>query len=945
MFTFCKEGIMMRTVTGLLLVCLMSALAFGASDSKKVQGPSATRPDTSAPDSWGYTWVKSTEPGGPSFRWVDIATRGTQVTGLGDDNFVGPFPMQLAFPYYWYTVSSFYVGSNGFINFSAPGNFAPPFAQFPNTSAPNDLLAICVGDLVLSGQAGAGGQCYYWSNGTDSVVVSFINVTEWESTVNPNTRHTFQVVLNKADSSITYQYGLQQGRYNSTNNTRLSIGMENATGQIGLNYVYSTAPPHALMPDSGLAIKFKRTVNTGLQVVDAGIVGGLNVSNLGKVIKAGTSDSVRCVAKNFGTAALTNVRITYQVSKALETYRDTVFIASMAPSAQVNITFPRVFTPTSTGSYSARFDAFVTGDVGPGNNTKTAEIFVAPFAVGQSTRIQFESGTASGSINWIGGGGMGVLFDSPVYPVRIETVFVQVAAITANPMTVEILDGSSGSPGTVLATRSVTAVVGMNAVVFTSDSIRISSGKWFVGARGQMAFSYEATAPISYRSWEYTGGWAPYRSGDLQDIIIRATVRQEAPVVYSWTTQTSGTTQALRAVKTVSSTVGWIAGASGTVLRTTNGGTTWTSVAGPQVAGNTVYAIDALSATTAFVTTSPAAGTYIFRTTNGGTSWDTVFTQGTGGFLDAIKMFDANNGMAVGDPVGGKWTILRTTNGGSSWARIATEPLLVGTESGFNTSFSSIGSTNIWFGTNNSRVYRSTDGGATWSSGTTAFVSSTGVGFGDTQYGVAGGSGTTGAARSTDGGATWTTVTLPSTGSIYGIAGKGSNFWAVRGTVVAKSTNQGATWDTAYAGAIGAFRHLDFLWDGTNGYGWAVTSTGGIAKYGVVTTAVGDDVVNGLPQEFTLMQNYPNPFNPTTNIRYGLPRAAHVSVKIYNLLGQEVAQLKDEVESAGTHDVVWLGRNTAGHTVASGVYFYQLEARPVDGSSQFNSFKKMLLLK
>ena len=130
-----------------------------------------------------------------------------------------------------------------------------------------------------------------------------------------------------------------------------------------------------------------------------------------------------------------------------------------------------------------------------------------------------------------------------------------------------------------------------------------------------------------------------------------------------------------------------------------------------------------------------------------------------------------------------------------------------------------------------------------------------------------------------------------------------------------------------------------------DGYGWAVTATGGIAKRGVVTTGVDDDIVNGLPQEFSLMQNYPNPFNPSTNIRYGLPRAAHVSVKIYNLLGQEVMQLKDELESAGTHDVVWLGRNTAGHNVASGVYFYQLEARPVDGSSPFNSFKKMLLLK
>ncbi len=939
---------MMRTITGLLLlVCLMSAFAFGASDSKKAQAPSPAHPDTSAPDSWGYTWVKSTDAGGPQFKWIDISTTGTAVAGLTDDNVVGPFDLRWNFPYYWYTANRFKVGSNGYITFdNSTTAFSPPFAACPTAAAPNDMMAVCVGDLVFSGQAGAAGQCYYWSNGNDSLVVSFINVTEWESVINANTKHTFQVILNKNDSSITYQYGLQQGRYNSTNNTRLCIGMENATGTIGLNYAFSTAPPHALMPDSGLAIKFKRTVNTGLQITDAGVVGGLNASNIGKVWKFGVTDTVQAVVKNFGTANLTNVRVTYAISKTAQTtVFDTVFVAALAAGATTTVSFPRLFTPAVTGSYSALFSVFVPNDALASNNTKTAEIAVASFALGQSTTLQFESGTAGGSINWIGGGGMGVMFDTPVYPVRIETVYVNVAAVTTQPMTVEILDGSSGVPGSVLATRSVTAVVGMNAVVFTSDSVRISSGRWFVGARGQMAFSYETTAPIAYRSWEYTGGWAPYRSGDLQDVIIRATVRQVAPVSYSWATQTSGTALALRTVKTVSSTVAWIGGASGTVLRTTDGGATWTSVGGGPMTGNTIYSIDALSATTAFVTTSPAAGSYIFRTTNGGTSWDTVYTQGVGGFIDAIKMFDANNGMAVGDPVDGKWTILKTSNGGSSWARIATEPVQAGTESGYNTSFASVGSTNIWFGTNNSRVYRSTNGGATWSFASTSFTASTGVGFADAQYGIAGGSGTTGAARSIDGGGTWTTVTLPSTGSIYGVAGKGPNFWAVRGTVVVKSTNQGATWDTSYAGAIGAFRHLDFLWSGTQGYGWAVTSTGGIAKYGPVTTGVNDDIVGGVPQEFSLMQNYPNPFNPSTNIHYGLPRAAHVSVRIYNLLGQEVAQLKDEIENAGTHEVVWLGRNTAGTSVASGVYFYQLEARPVDGTSPFNSFKKMLLLK
>ncbi|MEK9138589.1 MAG: hypothetical protein AAB393_15810, partial [Bacteroidota bacterium] len=158
-----------------------------------------------------------------------------------------------------------------------------------------------------------------------------------------------------------------------------------------------------------------------------------------------------------------------------------------------------------------------------------------------------------------------------------------------------------------------------------------------------------------------------------------------------WVTQTSGITTALYSVKAVSQNVAWAGGAGGRVLRTTNNGTTWTSVGGGRIGTAAVYAVDALDANTAFATTSPSA-TYIFRTTNGGGTWDTVFVQ-AGGFIDAIKMYDANNGIALGDPVATKWTILRTTNGGATWARIATEPTQVGGEAGSNNGLATFGTT------------------------------------------------------------------------------------------------------------------------------------------------------------------------------------------------------------------------------------------------------------
>jgi hypothetical protein len=101
----------------------------------------------------------------------------------------------------------------------------------------------------------------------------------------------------------------------------------------------------------------------------------------------------------------------------------------------------------------------------------------------------------------------------------------------------------------------------------------------------------------------------------------------------------------------------------------------------------------------------------------------------------------------------------------------------------------------------------------------------------------------------------------------------------------------------------------------------------------------------GVPKEFALTQNYPNPFNPTTTISYALAVDARASVKVFDLLGRQVATLVDDIQPAGTRAVQWNGRNASGLQVSSGVYFYRLEAAPVSGGAAFTSMKKMLLLK
>ncbi|RLD15942.1 hypothetical protein DRI50_03050 [candidate division KSB1 bacterium] len=104
-------------------------------------------------------------------------------------------------------------------------------------------------------------------------------------------------------------------------------------------------------------------------------------------------------------------------------------------------------------------------------------------------------------------------------------------------------------------------------------------------------------------------------------------------------------------------------------------------------------------------------------------------------------------------------------------------------------------------------------------------------------------------------------------------------------------------------------------------------------------TAIGD-ATKTLPTRFELKQNYPNPFNPTTMISFTLPQAAHVTLTVYDVLGQKVRTLIDnKLATAGTHFQKWNGKDDFGHKVASGIYFYKIKA------GNFSAIRKMVLMK
>ena len=394
----------------------------------------------------------------------------------------------------------------------------------------------------------------------------------------------------------------------------------------------------------------------------------------------------------------------------------------------------------------------------------------------------------------------------------------------------------------------------------------------------------------------------------------------------------------LYSVKAVDQYIGWAAGVGGIVLRTVNGGSTWESRGDASM--GIISSIEASDSQTAWVGSSTqdiGGNTSIYRTTNGGATWQKVYSLITSGaFIDCIKMADTQTGFAVGDPVKGKWVVLKTTDGGASWARLATEPTRIGDEVGFVNMLSVVSATDLRFdsgASDTTRMYRSTDAGATWTwypipipGGNYAQA----LKFNTPQIGVVGSSSRT-LARTTDGGITWSSFTLPGSGT-WGLSGYGSTFFAANWYVVQVSTDNGQTWAPSYQNDIGQLSGVDFSNRSGVVRGWVigVSSEEGVLYSNIVSyfeapTSVRGGESEGRPGSIELSQNYPNPFNPATTIRYGLPNRSQVMLTVFNILGDQVALLQNGEQEAGYHEVKFDGSG-----LSSGVYFYKLQVRPLD---------------
>ena len=346
----------------------------------------------------------------------------------------------------------------------------------------------------------------------------------------------------------------------------------------------------------------------------------------------------------------------------------------------------------------------------------------------------------------------------------------------------------------------------------------------------------------------------------------------------SWKYQTSGTGNTLIHSSFIDANTGWIAGHNGVILKTINGGNNWQIQSSGYLDNyfNTVFKNE----NTGWVVGD--AG--IFKTTNGGANWNRQLNEQ---WVYSVSFINENTGWA-GVRFG---KIFKTTNGGTNWIQ---KP------SGSGATFYSLSfrsEQNGYAVGDYNTIIRTTDGGESW------FPSNSGISNPYQKFScisfdyptdligwISGFDGVI--LRTMDGGETWVRQEVPINVDYNSIK------------IISNSV--------AYA---------------AGGYGVVIKTSNGDA-----TTAINTNTETA--KNFILKQNYPNPFNPVTNLEFGISKLGFVSLKIYDVLGKEVAVIVNNNVNPGTYKY-----NFDGSNLVSGVYFYRLEA------GDFTDVKRMVLVK
>ncbi|MBK6765629.1 MAG: T9SS type A sorting domain-containing protein [bacterium] len=355
------------------------------------------------------------------------------------------------------------------------------------------------------------------------------------------------------------------------------------------------------------------------------------------------------------------------------------------------------------------------------------------------------------------------------------------------------------------------------------------------------------------RFWDANTGWIAGEQG-----VLRTTNGGD-----TWTQ--TGTADDCEAVYFVSATEGWVCGNNGMILHTSNGGLSWT----PQASGvgdklRDIWFADAQHGW--------AAGKdgILIHTTDGGQNWAPQASPAQDD-LRGIHMLNAQEGWIVGSD----GVIMHTTNGGDDWVIQLSVP--GGEEDEFEAVFA-LDPNHVWAVGGQGRIYSTSNGGQSWSPQTSG-----------------------------------TTVALMD----VHFTGFDIGWMCGAGGFLAHGVEGGAMWHTQTPPATATFNGVYFVSD-TLGY--LVTADGRIFRGQISETpSASPPHHHHTASSFGLVANYPNPFNPSTTIEFTLESAGHTTLTVFDILGQQIAQPLNGTIGSGAHKIQFQG---AG--LPSGAYYYQL---------------------
>jgi photosystem II stability/assembly factor-like uncharacterized protein len=397
-----------------------------------------------------------------------------------------------------------------------------------------------------------------------------------------------------------------------------------------------------------------------------------------------------------------------------------------------------------------------------------------------------------------------------------------------------------------------------------------------------------------------------------------------------------------------------LAGGDG-IIRSTNNGANWSK----SFTGLIATVVRAVTGSGQYLFAG-TEGQGVFRSTDNGASWMEVNNGLNNVFLIYTIAADGTNiyaglynGLYVSTNLGENWNptnivdpvysivvsgseiyvasqdIWRSTDNGSSWHQLSS-----------NVSGSSIAilGNNIFVGTRNGYVYRSTDNGNTWTNARIGpsymNLKVTGLAIIDTIL-FAGLEGA-GVYRSTDKGQNWTEVNTGLTKKFVQslIAYRNNLFVGTYQGNVFLSTNNGTNWTNVGDGLANGSRNYIYSLAiyGNNIYAGIMGS--GVWRRPLSEITSVERTSTEIPTSYHLSQNYPNPFNPSTTISFSIPNSDFVTLKVYDVLGREVATLVNENLTAGSYSY-----NFDASNLTSGVYLYKLQA------GKYNEMKKLVLTK